>query len=433
MTNSTRPTTAIFATVLRTKTAAIAAGLLLIALVGFAALPTHAQTFRVIHAFDVSDGWYPVAGLTIDHAGNLYGATAYGGNGAYNGTVFKVTHHGSGWVLSELYRFNGGDDGETPEARLVFGPDGKLYGSAISGGSGGYGVVYSLQPPASVCKSASCPWTETVLFPFQVSGTGWEPIGDLAFDVAGNIYGATFYGPGNTCEDEGCGAIYELMQSGGVWTEQIIHQFTYGADGEYPTSVIYGNDGNLYGTCQGDPNNKLKPGLVFRFVPSGGSWTENVIHQFQRSDGDLPVGGLIFDPAGNLYGSTDAGGYFDAGTVYELSPSGNYWQFSSLYSFVRGGADYPYGPLGALIMDSAGNLYGATGTDGVYGYGAVFKLTPSNGGWTYTSLYDFTGGSDGSFPRNVVMDANGNLYGITTYGGNSACQAGCGVVFEITP
>ena len=411
-----------------------------LAIVIMFALPTHAQTFRVIHAFDISDGWYPDAGLTIDRAGNLYGTTDYGGNDSgnchpmgYCGTVFKLNHHGSGWILSELYKFDGGDDGYNPEARVVFGPDGKLYGSAVSGGSGGWGVVYSLQPPASACKSASCPWTETVLFPFQASGTGWEPIGDLAFDAAGNIYGATFYGAINNCESEGCGVVYELTQSGGVWTEQIIHQFTYGSDGEYPTSVILGDDGNLYGTAQGDPNNQLKPGLVFQFVPSGGGWTENVLHQFQRTDGDLPVGGLIFDPAGNLYGSTVAGGYYGAGTVYELSPSGNYWLFSSLYSFARGGADYPEGPLGALIMDSAGNLYGASGTDGVYGYGAVFKLTPSNGGWTYTSLYDFTGGSDGSFPRNVVMDANGNLYGITTYGGNSACQAGCGVVFEITP
>lgn len=104
-----------------------------------------AQTFSVIHSFDISDGWYPDAGLTIDHAGNLYGTTAYGGNGTYNGTVFKLTHHGSGWVLSELYKFSGGDDGSTPEARVVFGPDGKLYSSAVSGGSGGYGVVFSLQ------------------------------------------------------------------------------------------------------------------------------------------------------------------------------------------------------------------------------------------------------------------------------------------------
>ena len=397
------------------------------------ALPTRAQTFRVIHAFDISDGWYPDAGLTIDHAGNLYGTTAYGGNGTYNGTVFKLTHHGSGWVLSELYRFNGGDDGETPEARVVFGPDGKLYGSAVGGGSAGWGVVYSLQPPASACKSASCPWTEKVLFPFQASGTGWEPIGDLTFDAAGDIYGAAFYGAINNCEGEGCGVIYELTRSGGVWTEQIIHQFTYGADGEYPTSVILGDDGNLYGTAQGDPNNQLKRGLAFQFVPSSGGWTENVLHQFFGMDGAFPVAGLIFDPAGNLIGATLAGGYYGGGAVYELSPSGNSWYFSDLYSFEIGKASYPYGPLGALIMDSAGNLYGATGTDGAYGYGAVFKLTPSSSGWTYTSLYDFTGGTDGSFPRNVVMDASGNLYGITTYGGNSACQAGCGVVFEITP
>ena len=435
MTNLIQPQRWIPGADLLISTAAIAVAILLLAPIGFGPLPAHAQTFSVIHSFSRSDGWYPDAGLTIDHAGNLYGTTAYGGNGTYNGTVFKLTHHGSGWVLSELYRFNGGDDGETPGARVVFGPDGKLYGSAVSGGSGGYGVVFSLQLPASTCKSASCPWTETALFPFQLSGTGWEPIGDLAFDAAGNIYGTTFYGPLNNCEGEGCGVLYELTQSGGVWTESILHQFTGGTDSEFPTSVILDDAGNLYGTAQGDPYNHLNPGLVFQFVSSGGSWTENVLHQFQfqGTDGDGPVGGLIFDAAGNLYGSTVSGGYYGAGTVYELSPSGNYWRFSSLYSFARGAAYYPEGPLDALIMDGAGNLYGATGTDGDYGQGAVFKLTPSNGGWTYTSLYDFTGGTDGSFPRNVVMDASGNLYGITTYGGNSACQAGCGVVFEITP
>ncbi len=413
-----------------------------LAIVIMFALPTHAQTFRVIHAFDISDGWYPDAGLTIDQAGNLYGTTDYGGNDSgnchpmgYCGTVFKLNHHGSGWVLSELYRFDGGDDGYNPEARVVFGPDGKLYGTAVSGGSDGYGIVFSLQPPASACKSASCPWTEKVLFSFHLAGTGWEPIGDLAFDVAGNIYGTTFYGPLNNCEGEGCGVLYELTQSGGVWTESILHQFTGGPDGEFPTSVILDNAGNLYGTAQGDPYNHLNPGLIFQFVPSGGSWTENVLHQFQfqGTGGDGPVGGLIFDAARNLYGSTVSGGYYGAGTVYELSPSGNYWLFSSLSSFVRGGAYYPEGPLGALIMDGAGNLYGTTATDGAYGYGAVFKLAPSNGGWIYTSLYDFTGGSDGEGPRNVVMDASGNLYGITTYGGNNACQGGCGVVFEITP
>ena len=341
MTNSAQRKSWILNLSLRPATAALLMTILF-ALTAVATQAAHAQTFQVIHAFDISDGWYPDAGLTIDHAGNLYGTTDYGGNDSgnchpmgYCGTVFKLNHHGSGWVLSELYKFDGGDDGYNPEARVVFGPDGKLYGSAVSGGSGGAGVVFSLQPPASACKSASCPWTETVLFPFRAYGA-LDLTGDLSFDAAGNIYGATFYG-GNYeyCQEEGCGTIYELTQSGGIWTENILYIFTGGADGEYPTSVLYGHDGNLYGTAQGDPNNQSKPGLVFQFVPSDGSWTENVLHQFQITDGEFPVGGLIFDSAGNLYGSTVAGGYYGDGTVYELSPSGNYWYFSSLYSFSR--------------------------------------------------------------------------------------------------
>jgi len=131
---------------------------------------------------------------------------------------------------------------------------------------------------------------------------------------------------------------------------------------------------------------------------------------------------------GNLYGTTLTSGSGGGGTVFELTSTNNGWIFNTLYGF-QGGGYYP-GSWGKLLMDTAGNLYGTTYGDGLYGAGSAFKLTPSNGAWTYTSLHDFTGGSDGGNPiSNLVLDANGNLYGTASYGG----PYNAGVVFEITP
>ena len=237
---------------------AMVAGLFIV-LIG--AIAAQGQTFTVIHKFTGSDGANPYAGLTIDRGGNLYGTTQYGGHLSSTcpggcGTIFRMAQRGSGWLLSDLYEFTAGPEGY-PQARVVFGPDGTLYGTAS--GFGGYGdngpgAVFNLRPPATVCKSVSCPWTETVLFQFVYGGTGFFPLGDLTFDAAGNIYGTTQYG-GLTqyCSGGGCGVAYELTQSGGVWTESILHAFTSGADGAYPNSgVIFDQAGNLYGTAPQD-------------------------------------------------------------------------------------------------------------------------------------------------------------------------------------
>jgi len=141
------------------------------------------------------------------------------------------------------------------------------------------------------------------------------------------------------------------------------------------------------------------------------------------------MAGLIFDQAGNLYGSASSGGSGNGGTVFELMPSNGNWNFNLLYS-LSGSGGSRNGPLRSLTMDAAGNLYGTTYSDGAYGAGSVFKLKPSNGAWTYTDLYDFTGGDDGANPYGgVTLDANGNLYGTTAFGGASDA----GVVWEITP
>ncbi len=408
-----------------------------------AATPAQAQTYTVIHSFTGSDGGNPAAGLTLDHAGNLYGTTTDGGNGCTDygcGTVFKLAHAGSGWVLNLLYKFSG-SDGLYPEARVVFGQDGALYGTTTAGGFSNGGTVFNLRPPATVCRSFSCPWTETLLFQFNSqdnSGTGTTPLGDLTFDAAGNLYGtATNGGLFDNCTGTGCGVVYELTPSGGAWTQNIIYNFTGGSDGGHPHGgVIFDHAGNLFGTAFLDNYQDHADGLIFEFSPSGSGWTETALYHFQGgNDGGNPVGGVIFDSAGNLYGATRGGGASDGGTVFRLTPSGRQWNFGLLYSL--SGIAGALGPQADLVMDSVGNLYGTTTDNGAYGYGSVFKLTPSNGGWSYTSLHDFTYGSDGAYPYygSLVMDASGNLYGTAYAGGNSGsqCTETCGVIFEITP
>src|ERR1035437_1017268 len=205
------------------------------------------------------------------------------------------------------------------------------------------------------------------------------------------------------------------------------------------SGVIFDSAGNLYGTTQGGGTGGC--GTVYELSPSSSGWTEKVLYNFQcgfSSDGQYPIGGLIFDAAGNLYGTTNFAGANNGGTVFELSPlGGGNWTFHLLYSLSYNGTfDFLlYGPTGTLAMDSSGSLYGTTVMDGAFGGGSVFKLTPSHGGWTYTSLHDFGGGSDGGNPfGNVVLDASGNVYGTAGVGGLSGCEGlGCGVVWKITP
>ncbi len=391
------------------------------------AYSAEAQNFKVIYNFiGGQDGAYPEAGLTMDRGGNLYG-TAYQGGSSNRGTVFKLARKGSGWVLSPLYSFAGRPDASSPIARVVFGPNGSLYGTTEFGGRNcgiGCGTVFNLKPPAVACRTALCAWTETMLYRFGGSSDGANPgYGDLIFDQAGNIYGTTYFGGSNAQ-----GVVYKLTPSNGNWTESAIYLFTGSGDGGNPYSgVIFDNAGNLFGTTYTGGAHGY--GTVFELTPSGSGWTENTLYAFQSaSDGGSPFGGLVFDNAGNLYGATSSGGSGSGGTVYQLTPSNGNWTFSVLYSFT--GSAYQPGPYDSLTIDAAGNLYGTTTKDGAYGAGSVFKLTPANGGWTETDLYDFTGGSDGAIPYgSVLMDANGNLYGTASKGGAN----GYGVIWEITP
>jgi uncharacterized repeat protein (TIGR03803 family) len=193
--------------------------------------------------------------------------------------------------------------------------------------------------------------------------------------------------------------------------------------------LVFDNAGNLYGTTSLGGSNGY--GTVFQLTPSGAGWTENVIYNFQYGqDGGYPYAGLILDQSGNLYGATTDGGAGGGGTIFELSPSGGGWSFSLLYS-IPGPSGYQCGPAWALVMDGQGSLYDTTQCDGTNLLGNVFKLTNTGNSWTYASLHDFTSSSnDGQYPASsVALDANGNLYGTTNNGGTQ----GRGTIWKITP
>lgn len=388
-----------------------------------------AQTFTVIHTFTGRDGKYPGGPLVVDSGGHLYGAAGAGGRGD-GGAVFKLTPHGESWTFATLFAFDTASSGDNP-GPVVFGPDGALYGTTGTGGSGLDGVVFKLQPPAAVCESTACAWKQTILAAFsRIQGTPSIPSGPLSFDADGNIYGTTEEGGNYSYPDEcpgygGCGMVYRLLKASN-WAVDTLYQFNGTTDGEDPRSgVILDQAGNVYGTVLNDFFLGIG-GNVFTLAPSGSGWNFHVLFQFQcHTTGCQLFGGLIFDRQGNLYGATSYGGPGDGGTAFQLSPANGGWNFNLLSSFTG-----PPGPASTLIMDHAGNLYGTVDYVGAHGCGSVFKLTNSNGNYTYTSLYDFNCGDDGKNPVDgLVMDSSGNLYGTTENGGS----AGVGVVFEITP
>jgi uncharacterized repeat protein (TIGR03803 family) len=381
--------------------------------------PAQAQTYKVIYSFTGGqDGANPEAGVTLGGTGTLYGTT-YGGGAAGVGTVYQLKQKGSNWIFSPLYSFGGNSDGAHPLARVIIHPySGVLFGTTYSGGSSYFGTVFQLAPPASACRTALCPWTETVLYSFTGPDGGRPGYGDLSMDPDYyQLYGTTILGNG------GYGVVYEVK-------DIVLYRFS-GSDGAnpygglFPVWALDESPSYLYGTTYGGGLSNF--GTVFELTRQGSGYTEQVLYNFTGgSDGSYPVAGPIFG-GGGMYGSTTNGGSGGGGTVFELTPSGGGWTCSLLYSFTGGAG---CGPGGPLVMDAAGNLYGATLCDGANNLGSVFKLTPSGNSWTYTSLHDFTGGNDGARPYgNVVFDANGNLYGTAASGGSH----GDGVVWEITP
>lgn len=405
------------------------------------------MTYTVIHNFTGGlDGANPWAGLTPDQSGNLYGNTEGGGSGScifYSqsgcGTIFKLSRRNGNWTFGPLYSFLGGTDGEFPVRPLVFGPNGTVYSTTSGGGEGtctpqgqanGCGTVFNSAPSPTPPRTPLPKWNETTLYRFSGGSDGGIPVSPVVFDHAGNMYGTAAVDGAN-----GFGTVFKLTPSGNSWVQSTIYNFAGGSDGAEPLDgLVLDAAGNLYGTTTaggGSASCTNGCGTVFELSPNGSGWTERVLYRFQGpTDGENPNAGVAMDAAGNLYGNTWQGGPGGGGTVYKLSPSGGNWTFTLLYSVPGSGFT-----VGRIVRDSSGNLYNLLQNGGASNVGQLFKLTPSGGNWLYTDLYDFTGGTDGAVPLDsVVVDSSGNIYGTAWGGGTHPCGAGrgCGVVFAIT-
>jgi uncharacterized repeat protein (TIGR03803 family) len=397
-----------------------------------------AQTETVLYN---SDG-NPLAGVIFDAEGNLYGTTSDGGTNK-GGTVFELVRK-TGWTLKVLHVFGpdviGNKDGYFPRAGLIFDAAGNLYGTTEGGGAYSRGTAFEL---TKMCGG----WTEKILHNFGSGKDGTIPISSLIFDAAGNLYGTTASGGVyiNALHPLGGGTVFELSPTtDGVWAEKILHSFGSSGDGAGSYGVILDAQGNLYGTTSSGGKSTTCPagngcGIVFELSPdASGNWTEEVLHYFSGPDGMFSVAGLIFDTAGNLYGTTELGGKNEndkksgcptspesgCGVVFELSPAaGGGWTEKTVYYFGGNG----YGPRAGVILDASGNLYGTTSNSSECGgCGNAFELKPSaDGGWDEAVLYSL-----GGLPScGLIFDDDGNLYGTTSTGGTNAG----GTVFEITP
>ncbi len=415
-------------------THAFSAILLTFALPLIAATFAAAQQTTVLHNFadNTHDGRDSQANLAFDKAGNLYGTTTFGGANGY-GTAFKMTPKaGEGWAEKTIYSFNNdGTDGINPAGGLVIDSAGNLYGSTARGGANNFGVVFEISP------KAGGEWSEKILLTFN-NANGGVPYGNrLLLDSAGNLYGTTQFG-GAYANTLG-GTVFELSPAAdGTWTETILHSFNAnGTDGYEPLAgLVLDAQGNLYGTTFYGGAGCC--GIVFQLSPSAsGNWTETILHSFrtQPLDGYNAVASLIIDAAGNLYGTTIYGGHGacpgGCGTVYQLAPAGDgRW----VYKIISSLSDTDgVQPTASVILDSAGNLYGTTIAGGSYAGGTAFKMSPSAGGpWSIMVLENFgeAHGIHGVYPHGgLIFDASGNLYGTNSGGG----LTGGGNVFEITP
>ncbi len=275
--------------------------------------------------------------------------------------------------------------------------------------------------------------TESVLYSFQGGFDGSQPVAGL-IDKAGNLFGTTAFGG-----SAGSGTVFELTPpstAGGSWNESVLYSFQGGTDGYFPASALVSDPaGNLYGTTLAGGSVCPICGTVFKLSKRGGTWTETVLYSFGFSDGANPFGKLLLANDGNLYGTTNSGGDFGAGTVFALSPPARprgAWTEKVLYSFT-GGSDGAQ-PLSDIVQDPAGRLFG-TASAGGSGFGVVFQLRPGRKGWIETPIYSFTGANDGASPYDgVAFDGHGSLIGVTSIGGDPSCAGGgCGTVYRLTP
>ena len=340
-----------------------------------------------------------------------------------------------GQAYTSLYDFGLLPDGQSPSGALVVDASGNLYGTTSIGGAHGFGTVFQLATPTT----PGGPWLESILYSFTGGADGAKPRG-LAIDKGGNLYGTTASGGATGNCVGGCGTVFKLKApaaAGGTWDYRILHRFAGGtADGSNPIGalvvdsrgVVYGvtRYGGAYSESETD-----RAGVVFRVQSRGSGFAETVLYNFGAlGDGASPLWGVMLDGLGNAYGTTGYGGTADAGIVFKLSPQapGEPWAETILYSF--SGQE---SASSELILDKSGNLFGTKEADGVYG-GSVWRLSPPASGqtaWRYQDMFVMPGVADGAHPSGLFLDrATSTFYGTTQY--SNYLSTGCGVVYQLT-
>ncbi len=396
-----------------------------------------AWTKTILYTFLAgNDGKYPFGELAFDASGNIVSTTQFGGGtvcGTSNpgcGTVFMLKPPASGsgaWTESILYNFttSAGANGAAQDAGTFIDSSGRLYSTNKFAGQGpclmqsypmGCGTVFRVDPPAI----AGGAWVfNTIHYFLGPISDGRTAKSNVTVDSIGNVFGVTQNGGLNDF-----GIVYELVApttQGGVYTENTLYTFTGRGDGSMPRAgVLLLSNGKIISTTQNGGSHGS--GTVFQLSPPAigtGPWTEAVLYNFGAAgDGKFPIGELIQDSAGNLYGATNLGGSANDGTVWKLAPpatAGGKWTETVLHHFTN----TPDGnqPLSGVVADAAGNLYGSTNSGGASSLGLVYQLTPptvAGGAWGINNLWSFTGNADGNNPgAGVILDSIGNVYGTT--------------------
>ena len=429
--------------------------------------PASATTLNIIKSFcgtgmtcTGSGGTSFPQGLLNDGSDNYFGVLATGGaNG--KGEVFRLSKSGGSYLYADIYDFCGGGgactDGRAPTGKLIIDSNGVLYGVAENGGptcgadANGCGVIYTLTPTGLGPNS----YSQAVIYDFCGGGgsctDGKTPAGELTYvgdpgsqyDGSSALFGATLSGGANSH-----GAVFKLTGIGGTPTESVLYSFCPGGggctDGAQPNNLVADGGGSLYGTTPGGGNG-TSSGVVYELDPNGGSYTHTTLWTFCGSagcpDGQTPDGQLVINGTGKLLGTTAAGGAQQDGTVFRITPNGTSSTETVRYDFCStGGAACTDGalPRGGVVMDANGDFYGVTGFGGnqLSPGGTVFKLHNT----TLTTLYKFCPGgsvpctSDGNLPQNgVALDASGNVYGTATYGGANGTGDHGGTAWQLIP
>jgi len=393
------------------------------------AAPGGSWTPTVLYTFSYpSLGYCPAPEVALAYANGALLGIAGGTTDEILGMVFELTPAptaGAAWNLTTLYTFSGGSDGGYPYPQIVLDSSGAVYGTTVYGGSAPYpqgdGTVFMLTPPAQ----AGDEWTESTLYTFAGGSDGGSP-GKIAFGPNGAIYGVTYYG-GTACAygDSGCGTVFQLLppgDPGGAWTESILYASPGEQGQEFPNGLVVAPNGALYATDEDD---------LFQLAQTGGVWTETLIADHTQIG--MPTGLALLPDGKPVVSGWTVGTCSCYAGVFRASQAstGGSWKIKSIFSPAaeNDGSE----PVGPLAFDSRGAVYGTTlgGGSATVG-GTVFRLTPpqtTSQPWTEALLYSFQGGDDGSQPCcGVVIAGNGALYG-TTAGG----RLGGGTVFELTP